>query len=296
MRTMPPACLSAFLVLTATATAAGDEPQLLTDTGTLKQDLVFVDGGEALVFVELIAEDQLALTRLNMSDNSVERLHPDFTNNEFEPAFSPDGTHYAFLQNVGNLNLRLVVRNREDDTEAEFKQGGFSGMRSPCFTADGQRVIYAYPEQSRQHLFSCDLECGDRQQLTDSSGGNNWPSVPVDGSMIVFGSTRDGNFEVYRMAADGSNPRRLTDHPMQDIRPRVSPDGNQVVFTSNRDGNYELYLMQADGSRLSRLTQNSERDDFAAWHPDGRQIAYVREHAGRFDIAVLQIFEGLSPD
>ena len=84
--------------------------------------------------------------------------------------------HYAFLQNIGNLNLRLVVRNRDDGTEAEFKQGGFSGMRSPCFTADGQRVIYAYPENSRQHLFSCDLKCQDRRQLTD----------PIEGESELF--------------------------------------------------------------------------------------------------------------
>jgi len=254
----------------------------LTHNGRGKRDLVFLDA-KTLVFVEQVGPRQLAIMKLNIDTGVSKRLHPDMRNNEFEPCFAPDGKHYAFLQNVGNLNLRLVIRNAVTKAEFEFRQGGFSGMRSPFFTADSKRVIYAYPEDGRQHIWSCDLQCRERVKLIDSSGSNNWPRATPNGKTIVFGSTRDGNFELYRASIDGSDVRRLTDSPRQDIRPAVSKDGARIAFTSNRDGNYELYVMDLVGRALERITSNPERDDFPAWHPDGR-LAWVAEESGRFDI------------
>lgn len=259
----------------------------LTQTGRQKRDLVFTDA-ETLTFVEQITARQLAILELKIGTGKTTRLHPDLTNNEFEPCFALDGKHYAFLQNVGNLNLRLVIRNQETGKEAEFRQGGFSGMRSPCFTPDSAHLLYAYPEEGRQHIWKCDLKCEKRIRLIDSSGSNNWPRVTPDGSTIIFGSTRDGNFELYSAAIDGSNVRRLTENPRQDIRPAISADGRHLAFTSNRDGNYEIYVMDLVTGRKRRVTTNPERDDFPAWHPDGR-IAYVAEEDGRFDIRLISI-------
>jgi len=267
--------------------AGSGAAEKLTRNGREKRDLVFLDA-KTLVFVEQVGPRQLAIMKLNLETGVSKPLHPDMRNNEFEPCFAPDRKHYAFLQNVGNLNLRLVIRNADTKTEFDFRQGGFSGMRSPCFTADSQRVIYAYPENGRQHIWSCDLQCRERVKLIDSSGSNNWPRVTPDGKTIVFGSTRDGNFELYQSSIDGNNVQRLTDNPRQDIRPAVSQDGGRVAFTSNRDGNYELYVMQLASRTLQRITSNPERDDFAAWHPDGR-LAWVAEEAGRFDIHLNRV-------
>lgn len=266
---------------------AADPPVRLTQSGTQKRDLVFRDE-ETLVYSEQIGPRQLALMQLSLTTGEVTRLHPDFDNNEFEPAFSSDGVHYAFLQNVGNLNLRLVIRNRETEQDAVFAEGGFSGMRSPCFTADGTRLLYAYPVDGRQIIWSCDLACEDRRRVIDSSGQNNWPTVTPDGRTLVFGSTRDGNYEIYSSGLSGEQVRRLTDVPAQDIRPRISADGRRIAFTSNRDGNYEIYVMGIDGGDPRRVTEHIERDDYAAWHPDGR-LAWVAERRGRFDIEFVSI-------
>ena len=82
----------------------------LTDNGRGKRDLVFLDA-KTLVFVEQVSPRQLAIMTLNIETGASKPLHPDMRNNEFEPCFAPDRKHYAFVQNVGNLNLRLVIRN-----------------------------------------------------------------------------------------------------------------------------------------------------------------------------------------
>src|SRR5262249_23977271 len=138
----------------------------------------------------------------------------------------------------------LVIRDTRENRDAEVPPApGFAGYRSPCFSADGTRVLFAFPEDDRQQIYSVDLQGGDRKQVTNSLGINNWPHCSPDGKQIVFSSSRDGNYEIYVMNADGSAPRRLTHCPFQDIRPRFSPDGKRIAFTSNRDGNYEIYVM-----------------------------------------------------
>src|SRR5712692_9158105 len=83
----------------------------LTKDGRLKADPVFVHGGEEVVFTVLESPTQWSLMRLKVADGTVERLHPNATTSEFEPAFTPDGSLYCFVQNRANLNLKLVIRD-----------------------------------------------------------------------------------------------------------------------------------------------------------------------------------------
>ena len=276
-----------LVALCVSVIAAEPTGTLLTHTGTEKRDLVCPDA-DTVVYCEQINPYQLGLMQLSLKDGAITRLHPDFRTNEFEPAFSADGKTYAFLQNMGNLNLRLVIRDRATGTESDYKEGGFSGMRSPCFTPDGKEVLYSYPEGGRQPIWVCDLQCQNRRKLTDSTGTNNWPGVTPDGKTVVFSSSRDGNYELYACDMQGETLRRLTDEPKQDIRPRLSPDGKTIAFTSNRDGNYEIYTLPITGGVPTRVTTSPERDDYPAWTPAG-EIVYVEELKGRFDIRRVSV-------
>ncbi len=282
--------LFALVILLIQNRVNADGPVRLTDDGRSKSDPVFVSGGKQLVFTLLETDDRLRLMRMTLSGRKIEPMHKDVTKSEFEPAFSPDGRYYAFVQSRGNLNLALVIRDTLEDKQSEIPPGGgFSGLRSPAITPDARRVLYCYPEEGRQHIFSVNMQAKDKKQLTDSSGVNNWPCISRDGKQVVFGSTRDGNFEIYVMNSDGGNVRRLTESRRQDMRPEFSPDGKQIAFTSSRDGNYEIYLMNVDGSGLRRVTNHRERDDYATWHPDGKRLAVVSERAGRHDLYLYDV-------
>lgn len=272
--------------------ASAAEPVRLTSNGRLKRDPQFINDGKQLIYVEQENPILLRLMRMNLSDRGIEPLHKDAGTSELEPDFSTDGRFYAFVQGRGNLSLALVIKDLREKTDAEVPpQGGFSGLRNPAISPDNKRVLYCYPEAGRQHIFSVNMQAQDRQQLTDSSGINNWPDFSPDGKKIVFGSTRDGNYDLYIMNADGNNVRRLTDHPTQDIRPEFSPDGTRIVFTSNRDRNYEIYVINTDGTNLKRITQHAERDDYATWHPDGKRLVIISERAGRFDLYLVNVPE-----
>jgi Tol biopolymer transport system component len=261
----------------------------LTEDGRMKADPVFIRGGEELVFTMQETASRLSLMRLRLANGKVERLHPQATTSEFEPAFSPDGRYCAFVQSRGNLNLKLIIRDTREARDAVFDPGnGFAGMRRPAFAGDAGRVVFSIPTPSGQELASVNVHAQDRRTLFQG-GLNNWPSFAPDGRRLVFGSSRDKHFQLYVMDADGHHVRRLTHSAAMDMRPAWSPDGARIVFTSNRDGHYELYLIHPDGTDLRRLTHHAERSDYAAWHPDGRRLAVVAERGGRSDLYLMEL-------
>lgn len=280
----------AVLALLATSGFAA-EPRRLTSDGRVKRDPIFVGAdGKTIVYAVLEKPTQLRLMKLTIPDGTPEPVHPSETRSEFEPAASPDGRFLSFVQNRGNLSLALVIEDRDRTQSAEVPPGGgFSGMHSPTFTPDATRILFSYPEDGRQSIFSVDLQGKNRQTVINSVGVNNWPHFSPDGKFFVFGSSRDDDFEIYVARSDGSDVRRLTTSPRQDIRPRFSPDGKRIAFTSNRDGNYEVYAMNADGTNSQRVTDNPEQDDYPAWHADGQHLLIVSERQGRSDLYLVDV-------
>ena len=284
------AMLAGLIFAAAACSAAADEQRLTTD-GRFKSDPVFVDrSGAELVFVVQERPVQLQLLRLTLADLSVAVLHPDQTKSEFEPAFSPDGKIFSFVQSRGNLSLSLQIVDATANRESEVPPaGGFAGPHTPAVSPDGSRVIFSFPDEGRQRLYTVNVDGSDRRVLIDSEGVNISPSFAPDGSQIVFSSTRDDDYEIYSADSDGSDVRRLTRSPRQDLRPRYSPDGSRIAFTSNRDGNYEVYVMHSNGTGVVRVTRNPERDDYPAWHPDGKRLVIVSERAGRHDLYLIDV-------
>ncbi|MFN0051725.1 MAG: TolB family protein [Planctomycetales bacterium] len=289
-RSVLPAALWLAVILCSMPDLVTAEQRLTTD-GRLKSSPVFADrSGTELIYVLQERPVQFRLMRLKLADQSVVPIHPQQTKTEFEPAVSLDGNLLAYVQSRGNLSLALVIHDARSGKEVEVPPGaGFSGPRSPVFSPDGTRVLFSYPDQGRQRIYSVNLEARDQKTIIDSDGVNNWPDFSPDGQRIVFASTRDDDYEIYSAAADGSDLRRLTNSPRQDIRPRFAPDGSRIAFMSARDGNYEIYVMNADGSHLCRVTDHPESDDYPAWHPDGKRLVIVSERSGRHDLSLVNI-------
>ena len=271
--------------------ASAVEPLRLTTDGRVKRDPVILNPqGTELLYVLHDKPNRLRLMKLTLKDGQSAPLHPDETRSEFEPAVSNDGRYLAYVQNRGNLSLAMVVHDLVENKITELPPGGgFSGMHSPTFTRDNARVLFSYPEEGRQSIYSVDLDCKNRRTVVASAGVNNWPHCSPDGKRLVFSSTRDDDYELYVAHLDGSELQRLTTSPKQDIRPKFSPDGSRIAFTSGRDGNYTIYVMGADGSGLAPVTTHVEHDDYATWHPDGQSLFVVSERNGQFDLFLVPL-------
>ena len=272
------------------AGVSAGEPRQLTHDGRAKQDPVFDPSGEAVDFAVFESRIQISLMRLRLADGEQTRINPKANASEFEPAYSLNGSHLAFVQSRGNLNLKLVIRDLKTGQEAIFDAGGgFSGMHSPAFQPGTDRVFLSLPAKGGQQLVSLNLQAQDRKEITTWSGITNWPSFSPDGREVLFASSKEGDYEIYVMHTDGSNLRRLTESPGRDIRPQFSPDGRQVAFVSVRDGNSEVYVMDRAGNQVRRVTNHPERDDYPIWHPQGRQLVLAAERSGKTDLYLVDV-------
>lgn len=266
------------------------EPRPLTRDGRAKQDPVFSPQGDAVDFAVYESQIQISLMRLRLADGEQTRINPKANTNEFELAYSRNGSHMAFVQNRGNLNLKLVIRDLKTGQESVFDGGGgFSGMHSPAFQPGTDRVFMSIPAKGGQQLASINLQAQDRREVTTWSGITNWPTFSPDGREVLFASSKDGDFEIYLMNTDGSNLRRLTESPGRDTRPQLSPDGSQISFVSVRDGNAEVYVMDRYGNRIRRVTNHPERDDYPCWHLNGRQLVLMSERLGKTDLYLVDV-------
>ena len=278
------------LALLVSHDAAHGEPKRLTSDGILKRDPHFIDGGKALLYGYDEQDDLVRVMRLDLETGKSDPFVADVGDkHHIEPKISPDGRFMSVTECTGNLTAKLVIRNLEQRKDVYITHSGRGGTRSPVFTPDSKRVVYAFAETGPQQLWSVQVDGTEKKQLTQSEGVSNWPSFTPDGKTLVFSNSRENNYEIYSMSADGSGEKRLTENTIMDIRPIVSPDGRQIAFTSTRDGGYNVYVMNIDGSDVRNLTSGLDRDDYPSWHPDGRHVVIVSEKGGRFDLYLHEV-------
>ncbi len=268
----------------------------LTRSRLWKQDAAVAPDGRRVVFVQRDSPTLLVLMQMDLATGKVSRLHPKSGTSEFEPRFSPDGKHLAYVRSRGNLNLELVIRNLETQQEAVFDPGGgFAGVHSPAFLPGGRGVLFALPEKGGQSIVQVDLNGRNRRDVIAGSGMNNWPDPSPDGKQLVFGSTRHGDFELYLSRLDGSRLRRLTTHRGRDVRPRWSPRGNWIAFSSFRNGDQDVFLLDPQNGTTLNLTRRPGRDDYPAWLPSGRELVIIGQYQGGYELFLVPVPSGPKP-
>ena len=279
----------ALMAVCASLTRAG-EPVRLTDDGTLKRDPFFVEGGKSLIYGYDEKNDLVRVLKLDLESGKAEPFVLDVGNkHHIEPKISQDGKMMTVTECTGNLTAKLVIRNLETKKDVAITHSGRGGTRSPSFSPDNSRVVYAFAETGPQQIWSVRVDGKDKKQITQCEGVSNWPTFTPDGKTIVYSNSRENNYEIYSMNADGSNEKQLTGNTLMDIRPAVSPNGKEIAFTSTRDGGYNVYVMNIDGGNVRALTQGLDRDDYPSWHPDGRRLVIVSERGGRFDLYLHEV-------
>ena len=221
---------------------AGEER--ITYDGSNKRDPIFIAEGKTLVYCLDEMDDLIRAVSLDLSDPKSESvsLFDDDRSHQTELAYSPDERFVSFSECVGNLTGKLVIRDLAAKKDAIINHSGRGAYRTPVFTVDGKRVIYAFAEKGPMQLWSVDLEGKDKKQLTETEGLSHWPSFTPDGEKMVFANSRENNYEIYISEIESGEEGRLTENRIMDIRPRVSPDGSKICFVSTRDGHFCIWI------------------------------------------------------
>jgi len=214
------------------------------------------------------------------------------SNNELDPAVSPDGKTIAFevaasrdapphvegmaLKDIGAEKPALIAYGPKDAVG-----------REPTWMPDGSSLVYLSGSGGSYRLVQ--TFGPSPQQITFLADAGNpslpgmWPAMTPDGKRMAMsvprldlfrtGWRRDLFFDAALGVSDlfGSGITVLG----AGTSPAWSPHGRRLAFArKSRHGRAHLFVARADGSGAVQITDGPQDDVEPAWSPDGTALAF----------------------
>jgi len=204
------------------------------------------------------------------------------TDDDDQPAFSPDGQRIAFRSSRDGGGI--FVMGRTGEAVRRVTRSGFN----PSWSPDGTMLVYATERvglmplnwEGVSELWIVPIDGGEARPL--GSGDGVMPRWSPHGHRIVF-QTRLGTnaqMDIMTMPAQGGEPTPVLSDEATDWSPTWSPDGRFIYFISDRGGSMNLWRISVEeesGQPRGEPEQVTTPATFAA-HPcfsaDGRRVAF----------------------
>jgi len=194
----------------------------------------------------------------------------------YNPAWSPDGTKLAFVQDngaAGSGDIYTITTSGGSLTRLTTSSG-WDG--EPDWSPDGTRIAYHCMSGNRDHICQMTPTGASKTITTAALGLTNAhnPSWSPDSTSIAFGANdASSRRAIYRMSRTGGSLRTLrpgADANVGSHGPTWSPDGTRIAFEEHIPGALEISTISAvDGSGRGGMGGASAdlRFDPSGWQP-----------------------------
>jgi TolB protein len=202
------------------------------------------------------------------------------------PAWSPDGSHLAF---VSYENDEAVVYVQSMLTNQRLAVAHFpESNTAPAWSPDGQRLAFVISNDGNSHIYLIQPDGSNLQQITFDDEIDSEPSFSPDGQSLIFESDRSGKVQIYKISVDEGDAERLTFEGSNNYSPHYSQDGNSFVYSSWIDGQFFIATEDIQSKHVQLLTEGGweENPSFA---PNGKMILYATEINGHGVLATVSI-------
>ncbi|MBZ5522696.1 MAG: translocation protein TolB [Acidobacteriia bacterium] len=194
---------------------------------------------------------------------------PHFGGDNFSPAWSSDGTKFAFSSTM-----------RDGDPEIYMTDASGNGAKrmtahkgtdaSPVFNprTNGQ-IAWVSGRNGLPQIYIMDADGSNVQQITDQGYAVS-PSWSPNGMLLAFawfrkyGPGAPGAQDIYIMDIASRQFVQLTHDGGRNDFPSWSPDGRHIVFQSNRSGTDQIWTMLGDGTHQQQITRDG-RNSMPNW-------------------------------
>jgi Tol biopolymer transport system component len=135
-----------------------------------------------------------------------------------EAAWSPDGSHIAWVARVGRERQLEVFVSSADGSSAINVTRHPADDRHIAWSPDGELLAFTSSRDGNAELYATSLRENRLWRLTFDEAQDDGAAFSRDGRLVAFESTRGGSAGVYVMPALGGEPVRAGNQPQLTVR------------------------------------------------------------------------------
>ncbi len=186
------------------------------------------------------------------------------TQDDRQPAVSPDGTRIAF---VSTRSGSYEVWTAGPDGHDARQMTQFKGARvsAPAWSPDGRSLVVSARAAGNADVFLV-LPDGSTRALTSDPADDAAPSWSADGEWVYFASNRGEQWQIYRVRTSGGDAQPVT--VRGGVAAAPAPDGGLFLIRPDQRGVWHLRPGEDGVPRdagASRIDINLSPADWANW-------------------------------
>ena len=212
--------------------------------------------------------------------------------------WSPDGEKLVFVSQSHGLDALFFVDAGTKEIYKKY-QPGLSGLRSPDWSVQGNKIVVTGINQGRTDLYLLDLTTDKFTQITSDKYDDVDPDFSPDGTKIAFTSDRPvsnsdntafvyGQYNIFLYNLLNGEMTALTDDKTQSSESDWSPDGNMLAYASYKNGISNIYIHDFSTGEDYPVTNTLTGVFSPSWSPDGDKIAISIFNYYGYDVAVIK--------